>query len=77
MRVIRIEKFGDPEVMNCIDVLIPKPKATQVLLRLKAVGVNYIDIYQRTGLYKVDLPNVLGLEGAGIVETVGKLLLLP
>jgi len=71
MRAIRVNQYGGPEALAWEEQPTPKPEAGQALVRLEAVGVNYIDIYQRTGLYKVPLPFTLGLEGAGVVEAVG------
>ena len=70
-RAIRIEKTGGPEVMKLAEVEVPKPDKGQALVRVEAAGVNFIDIYQRSGLYKLELPFSLGQEGAGIVEAVG------
>ncbi|MFL5376245.1 MAG: quinone oxidoreductase family protein [Myxococcales bacterium] len=70
-RAIRIEKTGGPEVMKFAEVDVPKPGQGQALVRVEAAGVNFIDIYQRTGVYKLDLPLTLGQEGAGVVEAVG------
>jgi NADPH2:quinone reductase len=71
IRAIRFSENGGPEVMKLqeIDLLEPAPK--EIRVRLKAIGVNYIDTYQRSGLYKLPLPSGLGLEGAGIVEALG------
>ncbi len=71
MRAIRVHGYGGPEVLTWEEQATPSPEAGQALVRLEAVGVNYIDIYHRTGLYKNPLPFTLGLEGAGVVETVG------
>ena len=71
MRAIRVHQYGGPEVLKWEEQPAPKPEAGQALVRLEAVGVNYIDIYHRTGLYKNPLPFTLGLEGAGVVEAVG------
>jgi NADPH2:quinone reductase len=71
MRAIRVNQYGGPEALAWEEQPTPKPEAGQALVRLEAVGVNYIDIYQRTGLYKVPLPFTLGLEGTGVVEAVG------
>jgi NADPH:quinone reductase len=71
MRQIAITHIGGPEVLGLIQVPIPSPKEGEVLIRLVASGLNYIDVYHRTGLYPVALPTGLGLEGAGIVEAVG------
>jgi NADPH:quinone reductase len=71
MKAIVIEQFGGPEVMRVADVPVPEPGAGQVLLRVEASGVNFIDVYHRTGLYKQPLPLTLGKEAAGTVEKVG------
>ena len=71
VRAIRIESNGGPEVLNVQDVAPPTPAADQVLVEVAAAGVNFIDIYQRDGTYPLDLPTVLGLEGAGTVVAVG------
>ncbi|KIL97873.1 Quinone oxidoreductase [Paramagnetospirillum magnetotacticum MS-1] len=68
---IRIHQPGGPEVMVWEEVDLAAPGAGQVLLRHTAVGLNYIDVYHRTGLYPAPLPFTPGLEGAGIVEAVG------
>lgn len=62
---------GGPEVLQWLDIPLPSPKANEVVVRNKAVGLNFIDIYVRTGLYPSELPHGLGFEGAGIVESVG------
>ena len=71
MKVVRIHKFGGPEVMQIEDVPTPSPQAGQVLVRLTAAGLNYIDVYQRSGLYPNPLPYTMGLEGSGVVAAVG------
>ncbi len=70
-KAIRIEAFGGPEVLQWQDVDIPPPGQGEVLLRQTAVGLNFIDTYQRTGLYPLDLPSGLGMEAAGVVEAIG------
>src|SRR6266478_4008536 len=72
MRAIRIESTGGPEVMKLIELPTPAPGKGQALVRIEAVGVNFIEIYQRTGLYKVPLPFTPGQEGAGVVEALGE-----
>lgn len=72
MKAIQIEKHGGPEVLTYTDVPDPTPGAGEVLVRLAAAGVNFIDTYHRTGLYPIELPRILGLEGAGTVESVGE-----
>lgn len=71
MKAIRIHQFGGSEVMQFEDIPTPTPQAGQVLVRLAAAGVNYIDVYQRTGLYPNPLPYTMGLEGSGTVAAVG------
>ena len=68
---IRFAKTGGPEVLNWEEVEVGEPGPGQVLLRQTAVGLNYIDTYHRSGLYKIELPSGLGTEGAGVVEKVG------
>lgn len=71
MKAIRIEQNGGPEVMTLSDIATPEPGANEVRVRHHAIGVNFIDVYHRTGLYKNPLPMGLGLEAAGIVEAIG------
>lgn len=72
-KVIRIYKTGGPEVMLLEDVDVGRPGPGEVRLRQTAIGLNYIDIYHRTGLYPLgDLPATPGMEGAGVVEAVGE-----
>src|SRR5947209_18600354 len=68
---IRFEKPGNPDVLSWQQVDVGKPGQGQVRLRHTAVGLNYIDTYQRSGLYSLPLPSGLGSEGAGIVEEIG------
>lgn len=72
MKSIRITEHGGPEVMRLEDLPTPAPQAGQVLVRVEAAGVNYIDTYQCSGHYKVPLPYTMGLEGAGVVEATGE-----
>ncbi|MDB5240201.1 MAG: NADPH:quinone reductase [Spirosoma sp.] len=72
MRAIQLTKTGGPDVLTLIDIPTPVPKAGEALIRLTAIGINYIDTYHRSGLYPVPLPFVPGSEGAGIVEQVGE-----
>jgi len=69
--VIRIEEFGGPEVLKWVEVPAPTPGPGEVLIRQTAVGVNFVDVYHRIGLYKLSLPLTPGSEGAGAVEAVG------
>jgi len=71
MKAIRIHAHGGPEVLQLDEVPAPTPKAGEVLVRVKAAGVNFIDIYQRKGIYPLTLPFTPGSEGVGIVETAG------
>ena len=71
MKAIRIYEHGGPEVLSYEDVPVPEPGAGQALVRIEAAGVNFIDIYFRTGLYPAELPITNGQEGAGTVEAVG------
>ncbi len=72
-KAIQIHETGGPEVMKWEEIYVGRPREGEVLLRHTAVGLNYIDVYHRTGLYPVgDLPTVIGMEGAGVVEEVGE-----
>jgi NADPH2:quinone reductase len=71
MRAIRVESPGGPEVMKLSEVPTPPPGAGQALVRIEAAGVNFIDIYQRSGAYKLPTPFTPGQEGAGLVDAVG------
>jgi NADPH2:quinone reductase len=68
---IRFHKTGGPEVLQWEEVSVPQPGAGEALVRHKAVGLNYIDTYHRTGLYPMPLPSGIGLEAAGVIEAVG------
>ncbi|HET8622363.1 MAG TPA: quinone oxidoreductase [Gemmatimonadales bacterium] len=70
MRAIRIHQHGGLDVLQYDDLPIPIPGPGQAVVRIDAAGVNFIDIYHRTGLYKVPLPCTLGVEAAGTVESV-------
>ncbi len=71
-KAIRIHETGGPEVLSWEDVEVGAPGAGQVRLRHTAVGLNYIDTYHRSGLYPLELPAVIGLEAAGVVEELGE-----
>src|SRR5215831_8451824 len=71
MRAIQIDRFGGPEEMHLADVPVGDPGPGEVRVRHRACGINFIDIYHRTGLYPNQLPLVLDTEGAGVVEAVG------
>ncbi|MGD0499434.1 MAG: quinone oxidoreductase [Bryobacteraceae bacterium] len=71
MKAILVKEPGGPERMELVETAIPLPGPGQALVRIAAIGVNFIDIYFRTGLYKADIPIALGSEAAGTVEAVG------
>lgn len=71
MNAIRINKHGGPEVLELENISIPVAGTGRLLIKVAAAGLNYIDTYHRTGLYPVELPLTLGLEGAGTVQSVG------
>lgn len=71
MRAIRVHEHGGPEVLRLEDVPAPEPGPGQARVRLEYSGVNFIDVYHRTGLYKLPLPFTPGSEGAGVVDAVG------
>jgi NADPH:quinone reductase len=70
-RAIQISAFGGPEQLKLVDVAVGDPGPGEIRIRHQACGLNFIDVYQRTGLYPNALPLTLGMEGAGIVEAVG------
>ena len=72
MKAIRVNKQGGPEILSYEDVEVAEPGEGEARVKLAASGVNFIDIYQRTGLYPRETPFTLGLEGAGEVEAVGE-----
>ena len=71
MKAVRVNEYGGPEALSYEEVEKPAPGSNEVLVKIAAAGVNYIDTYQRSGLYQVPLPLTLGLEAAGVVEEVG------
>ena len=72
MKVVRVHKYGGPEVLTLEEIPVPEPKAGEARVKIAAIGVNYIDIYQRTGLYPLQTPFTLGMEGAGVVDAIGE-----
>lgn len=72
MKAIRITQHGGPEVVHLADVESPASGAHEIRVRHEGIGVNFIDTYHRSGLYKLALPSGLGLEGAGVVDAVGE-----
>jgi NADPH2:quinone reductase len=71
-RAIQIEKTGGPEELKLVDVKVGDPGPGEIRIRHKAVGLNFIDVYHRIGLYPLPLPAGIGGEGAGVVEAVGE-----
>ena len=71
MKAIRVHAAGGPEALRYEDIPQPTPGAGQVLVKIEAAGVNFIDVYQRTGHYKVAVPFTPGQEAAGVVVAVG------
>src|SRR5665213_1134693 len=72
MKAIRFEKTGGPEVLQVENIELPKPGEGQARVRHTVIGVNFIDTYHRSGLYKLPLPSGLGTEAAGVVEALGE-----
>ncbi|MFM8464003.1 MAG: alcohol dehydrogenase catalytic domain-containing protein, partial [Burkholderiaceae bacterium] len=70
-KAIRCFKNGGPEVMEYVDVEVGEPGPGEARVRHHAIGLNYIDVYFRTGLYPQPLPAGIGMEGAGVVEAIG------
>ena len=71
MHAIQVKRHGAQEVLEYVEVETPRPKSGEALVRLEAIGVNFVDVYHRTGLYRLELPLTPGSEGAGVVEEVG------
>ena len=71
-KAVQISEQGGPEVMKLVEVSVPPPAKGEITIRQTAIGLNYIDIYHRSGVYPVPLPAGLGLEAAGVVERVGE-----
>jgi NADPH2:quinone reductase len=71
-KAIQIQQFGGPEQLRLVDVNVGEPGPGEVRIRHHACGLNFIDVYQRTGLYQGALPLTLGMEAAGVVEAVGE-----
>ncbi len=70
-RAIRIDQHGGPEQLKLVQVTVGEPAAGEIRIRHHAVGLNFIDVYQRSGLYQMPMPLQLGMEAAGVVEAVG------
>ena len=71
-KAVIIEKNGGPEELKVVDVNVGQPGPGEIRIRHKAVGLNFIDVYQRSGLYTLPMPLQLGMEASGIVEAVGE-----
>ena len=71
MKALQVQKTGGPEALTLVDIPAPKPKPNEALVQLKAIGVNFIDVYFREGRYPAQTPFVPGQEGAGVVTEVG------
>ena len=72
MKAVEINKTGGTEVLEVKEITLDKPGANEVTIEQKAIGLNYIDTYHRSGLYPLNLPIGLGLEGAGIITNIGE-----
>src|ERR1700716_3031297 len=71
MKAISVKRCGSPEALEVVQLPTPTPGPKQALVKIEASGINFIDVYFRTGLYKADLPFTPGMEAAGVVEAVG------
>jgi NADPH2:quinone reductase len=71
-KAVQIRQHGGPDQMELVDVEVGQPGPGQIRIRHHAIGLNFIDVYQRTGLYPNTMPLTLGMEGAGVVEAVGE-----
>src|SRR5262245_45607960 len=71
MKAVRVHAPGGPEALRYEDVAEPSPRAGQAVVKIDAAGINYIDVYYRSGLYRADLPMTLGMEAGGTVAAVG------
>lgn len=71
MKAIQVKQIGSPEALEVVEIPTPTPGPKQALVKIEVSGINYIDVYFRTGLYKADLPFTPGMEAAGVVEAVG------
>ena len=71
-KAIIIEEFGGPEVMQLVDSQVLPPDSYEATIRNTAIGLNFIDTYHRTGLYPLELPSYLGLEGSAVITDLGR-----
>ena len=69
---VRAARAGGPEVLELVDLPVGEPGPGEIRIRHEACGLNYIDVYHRTGAYPLPMPHGIGMEGAGIVEAVGE-----
>jgi NADPH2:quinone reductase len=72
MKAVRVHDYGGAEVLAIEDIAVPEPQSGEARVKIEAIGVNFIDIYQRTGLYPLKTPFTLGMEGAGVVDAIGE-----
>ena len=70
-RIVKIEKTGGPEVLKFETIELDKPAPDEVLIEHKAIGLNFIDIYHRSGLYPLELPSGIGGEASGVIKEIG------
>lgn len=71
-KAVVIDQAGGPEQMKLVDVEVGQPGPGEIRIRHKAIGLNYIDVYQRSGLYPFPMPLKLGMEASGVIEAVGE-----
>ena len=71
-RAVKIERHGGPEELKIVQVTVGDPGPGEIRIRHKAVGLNFIDVYQRSGLYQLPMPLQLGMEASGVIEAVGE-----
>jgi len=71
MKAIRVHQYGGVEALKYEEIPVPEPGSGEARVKIEAIGVNFIDIYQRTGLYQLKLPFTLGMEGSGVVDAIG------
>ena len=71
MKAIQVKKVGGPEALELVELPVPEPKPNEAVVKIRASGVNFVDVYYREGRYKAEVPFVAGQEGAGDVVAVG------
>ena len=71
-RAVRIDQHGGPEQLKIVDVMVGEPGPGEIRIRHKACGLNFLDVYQRSGVYQLPMPQQLGMEASGLVEAVGE-----